>query len=513
MKALEREWREATDLKPATVWLVVALAGAAALRFWSLGHGIPSSVATDEPFVMTRVLQMMRSGDLNPHHFDYPSLIFYLHLPVACLRFLYGATRGFWSHLDQVGIDDFLLWARALTAALGVATVFVVHQIGMRWGARHALLAAALMTVMPLHVRESHYALSDVPATFFGTLALLFSLRAHEQARWPAFALAGALSGLATGTKYTLGLTLLLPLMTAWSTLTVRPSRRVAVLAILGGFIAAFLAAAPYTLLDLPGFLNGFASLVTSYERRPPSVDPGWLVYLKHLRLAFGWPGSLLAIGGFVFGVVRAVKGPGRLRWALLVVFPCAFIPSLGNTQPLFARYLLPAVPLLCVLIAAAVVSGVSLLRRFDIPRAPRTILIVGLTVAALLPPLWTSIGFARSLSRVSTTDLAYRWLVAHVPRGARVVVERGDVHLPENRYAVELVRVLTERSIERYRAEGVDYVVATSRAFGALEGPGADPAARDEYRALVAQMKEVARFRPSDQRPGPELIVLSLRE
>jgi hypothetical protein len=325
--------------------------------------------------------------------------------------------------------------------------------------------------------------------------------------------LAGALAGLATGTKYTAGLGLLLPLMAAWSTLDARPSRAVAVAAALVGFVGGFLCAAPYTLLDLPGFLNGFASLLTSYERRPPGVDPGWLIYLKHLRIAFGWPGSLLAIGGFALGVVRAVKGPGRLRWALLVVFPVVFVPALGNTQPLFGRYLLPIVPGLCVLIAAAVVSGVSLLRRFDIPRAARTVLIVGLTVAALLPPLLSSVGFVRSLSRPTTTDLAYQWLVGHLPRGALVVVERGDVRLPENRYVVQHVKILTERPIERYRADGVDYVVATSRSFGLLEAPGADPAAREAYRALLGRMQEVARFRPSDRRPGPELIVLSLRD
>ena len=44
---------------------------------------------------------------------------------------------------------------------------------------------------MPLHVRESHYVLTDVPVTFFVTLTLLLSLRAHERAtlgavRWPA---------------------------------------------------------------------------------------------------------------------------------------------------------------------------------------------------------------------------------------------------------------------------------------------------------------------------------------
>ncbi len=44
----------------------------------------------------------MRTGDFNPHFFDYPGLYFYLQLGVAVLRFLVGATLGQWTSLDQV---------------------------------------------------------------------------------------------------------------------------------------------------------------------------------------------------------------------------------------------------------------------------------------------------------------------------------------------------------------------------------------------------------------------------
>ena len=70
----EREWREATDMKPAVLWLVVVLVVAAGLRFLHLGHGIPFALGVDEPEIMTRVVRMMKTGDLNPHFFDYPGL-------------------------------------------------------------------------------------------------------------------------------------------------------------------------------------------------------------------------------------------------------------------------------------------------------------------------------------------------------------------------------------------------------------------------------------------------------
>src|SRR5262249_39560807 len=153
---------------------------------------------------------------------------------VSTLRFLVGAVGGEWGALDQARTEDFYVWARAATAALGVATVLLVFNIGMRWGARHALLAAGLLAVLPLHVRQSHYVLTDVPLTFFVTLTLLFSLRAAERGTLAAFAWAGAIAGLATATKYNGAAALLMPLLACFMTPAAKPSRLRCTLAIIG---------------------------------------------------------------------------------------------------------------------------------------------------------------------------------------------------------------------------------------------------------------------------------------
>ena len=65
---------------------------AAVLRLSHIGIGIPHNVGVDEPQIMNRVVAMMRTGDFNPHFFDWPSLTFYLNLVVSCLVFMGGAT-------------------------------------------------------------------------------------------------------------------------------------------------------------------------------------------------------------------------------------------------------------------------------------------------------------------------------------------------------------------------------------------------------------------------------------
>src|SRR5688572_5775536 len=75
---------------------------------------------------------------------------------------------------------------------------------------------------------------------------------------------------------------------------------------------------APYTVLDLPGFLNSVARLAGEYRGPTPYAEPAWLLYLKYLlRHALGWPALLLAGGGMCLGIVRLIRGPGydgRLR-------------------------------------------------------------------------------------------------------------------------------------------------------------------------------------------------------
>ena len=210
---MNKEWRESADLNPARLGLVLALLAAAMLRFWALPQGVPCCPGVDEPEVMERAVRMMKTGDFSPHFFDYPSLYMYVQAAVAVFRFVFGAMRGLWGGLAQAPTEEFYVWGRAVTAILGTATVWVVYRAGMRWGGRTALLAAVMVAVMPLHVRESHYVLTDVPATFLVMLTFLLSLRAHERSTVWSFALAGAAAGLAGATKYNGVLAVLMPLL------------------------------------------------------------------------------------------------------------------------------------------------------------------------------------------------------------------------------------------------------------------------------------------------------------
>jgi 4-amino-4-deoxy-L-arabinose transferase-like glycosyltransferase len=516
----DREWREASDLRPSRLGLVAVLGIAAVLRFWALGHGIGYSPAVDEPEILDRAVNMMKAGSLAPHFFDYPALYIYLQMFVAIVRFIAGAIGGTWGSLQQANPEAFYLWGRAVTAIFGVATVLLVFQIGMRWGARHALLGAALVAFLPVHVRQSHFILTDVPLTFFVTLTLLLSLRAHEKPAVSAFAWAGAAAGLAAATKYNGAHALVMPLIACWMTRPARGSRTSCALAAVAACGIAYLICAPYTLLDLPGFLDGFAHLANKYRTSIAPPEPAWILYLKYLRGFFGWPALLLMAWGLGLAMIRMIRGPGHVRWMLLVIFPLLYFGFVSGQRIVYGRYLLPILPALCVLTANAVVSGVSLLRRYEIPRAPRTALIAGLTIAALLPPALQAIAFDRMISRQDTVTQAYEWIRTNVPEGSSVAVETRALLLPPAAYrSTNFTRLIwnspsrSPRELADYVQEGFDYVVASGQVYGPVfDAPQNLPAEYAAYRRLFDQSHEVVRFTPSNEHPGPELRIFRIK-
>jgi hypothetical protein len=138
--------------------------------------------------------------------------------------------------------------------------------------------------------------------------------------------------------------------------------------------------------------------------------------------------------------------------------------------------------------------------------------LIVALTVAALLPPLQTSVAWVRDASRPSTKDALWLWFQGNIPPDALVVLEQYDIR-PPARYRVEHVTRLTDRTYDEYKQAGVRFLVASSGVYGeVLRDPAARPALAAAYQDLFAKGRELVKVSPSARRPGPELRVLEVR-
>lgn len=484
---------------------------AAYLRMQHLDAGIPYALGIDEPQIMERAVNMMKTGDFNPHFFDWPSLTIYLHMALACLTFLMGAMDGAWRHLDQVGPADMYANGRTLTAAFGTATIWLVYLIGSRWSRQYGLLAAALCAVIPYHVRESHYVLADVPTAFFTTLTLWLALRALERGTLWSFALSGAAAGLAASAKYNGMVALVVPLTVACllaGSLADR-ARRIAAVGAAAG--VAFLAGTPYALLDLPAFLNDYARLASIFARDRPG-EPGWAIYLRHLELALGRPALVLTTVGLIVAAWRTLAGPHRPRWATLLLFPPLYFQVMAGSYQIYGRYLMPLLPFASLLAAAGVLALTTALARTRLRGAPARLVAVILVVATLTPPLLASVDFTRRLGQQSTVALTYAWIRDHVKGGATIVVEQHALQLPGDVYTVAYTASLIERAHADYAADSVDYLVASSEGYGPALAGLLSRDAYVAYQTLFTQAEQMTMFSPSDEMPGPEIRVLRIR-
>ncbi len=501
---------------PRLAVLCILIVGAV-LRFTALGHGIPYALGIDEPEIMERAVRMMKTGELHPHFFDYPGLYIYLQFLVACIRFVAGSIAGLWANLNEAAPADFYLWARAVTAVFGTATIGLVYWVGRRISPLAGVLAAALFAVQSMHIRESHFVLTDVPMTFFVVLAWYLTLRAPDRPGLRGWLLAGMAVGAAAATKYNGGVAILLPMLAlAMSNAPWRQRVGALVTTTLAAGVT-FLVCAPYTVLALPEFLNAFAYLANMYADGPPRPEPAWLTYAKHLRINFSIPAILCAVGGLLLTARAVLTRPRASETATLLlsaVFALVYYGMVSTQRLVWGRYLLPLLPFLCVLAGTTAAwlaerASERWTSRAVMPTAALALLAVLATVPASNAVSWLAM-----VSKTSTNKLAYDWIVEHIPEGARIVTETREVLLPETRYTIGYPRMLIQHDAEFYEQERIDYLLASSLSFhNALYADPPDVVASSRYRELFRRTEHVMTFMPSADHPGPELRIYRVRQ
>jgi 4-amino-4-deoxy-L-arabinose transferase-like glycosyltransferase len=178
-----------------------------ALRAWSVSYGLPDLYHPDEPRIVERAVRFHK-GDLNPRFFNWPSL--YMYVVAGAYGLVFGASPDGVAGAFARDPAPFYLVGRLLTALFGTATLAVLYFTGrIAYGRGVAILAASLLAVDLLHVRDSHWVTTDVPLTFLVALATFHALRYWRGGRSADAWAAGLVAGLATSMKYPGGLAFL----------------------------------------------------------------------------------------------------------------------------------------------------------------------------------------------------------------------------------------------------------------------------------------------------------------
>jgi Dolichyl-phosphate-mannose-protein mannosyltransferase len=433
--------------------LAAILTGGLALRLWGIRQGLPFAYNADEhDHFVPHAVEMFRRGTLDPHYFANPPAFTYL------LHFLYALWYGSAHAVVQayaVHPGELYTLARVAAALLGTLAVWLLYLLGARlFGRAAGLLAAAVEAVAFLPVFYAHLALNDVPTLAPLTLSLLGTAGVLRKGRLRDHLLAGIGLGLACATKYTAGI-VLVPYLAA-TLLRVLDGgygerrRALAGLAVLAASAAgAFVLANPYSLLDYSSFhhqlLRQSSQSAEAQGKLGAPKSGGLLYYLWSLTWGLGWVPALAALAG----AVAIWRGAWRVAW-LLVPAPLLYLAFMGTQGRYFGRWLMPALPFLCLLAAYAAVRLLGALARAtrrDPGRAaetppqsapaspgsrrragpsPRPAIAAGALVTLLLlaQGLLYSAHAGLVLSRADTRTLTRQWMLANVGRGANVVVE-----------------------------------------------------------------------------------------
>lgn len=357
--------------------------GALALHAIGIGWGLPTathqySYHPDEIFVIQPALGMLQ-GDWNPHFFNYGTLYLYLVGIASWLAALIGLSPA-----QSTDLSLLYILGRMVTALMGAGTVALLYIICRPLaGRRFAIIAALILLFTPLHLVNSHFATVDVPSTFFLMLGALACVRIITSGKPVWYIAAGAAMGLATATKYTLAIGILM-VIGAYLLRSRQSTRQHAwLLAALIAFPLFFLVGNPYALDGLhlrQEFLSGPNSVGFEMQHMRETrtaafiaTGSGWSYHaLRGLPAALGIPLYLLVLVGIGLTVVGRRAPAPAVKTATLFLFAAwslFFFLMIGAASERFIRYLVPLMPF-CAIFAALVVEKV-LTCRAESPTPP----------------------------------------------------------------------------------------------------------------------------------------------
>ncbi|HSX39334.1 MAG TPA: glycosyltransferase family 39 protein [Candidatus Saccharimonadales bacterium] len=440
--------------KPLILIFLLALV----LREVGINHDLPFVFHPDEPSIIRTALGMR--FDLNPHHFDWPHLYFYInyfmYIVFARVRNLFEVL-GFKSALGILWNDGqiFYLLTRALSALLGALTVFFIYLTGKEiFNKKVGLVSALVFALIPFHVLDSHNALIDVPMVFFLSISLYFCAKIYNSADSKNYLLAGIFAGFASSTKYNGGLVVISIVLAHFlRRINLKQSlfdKKGIFLLFTAGilFLVAFFAGSPYALFDYKTFLrtdgpNGAFWQFTNVGK------VSFIIHLKQFYISisdklvgdFGYTFFYLFLIGSILTFLRIIKGDfGKLLFLLIPAW--FFIFYISGFEKYRSHYFIIAFPYIAILGSYYLV----LLNEFLSKRYTRSATLIFLM--ALAVPLIMSLLVDYAYLHDDTRSTLYKWLQLHATPADKLFYTNSDLGLVMQKFRKQSDKLINYDSL-----------------------------------------------------------------
>ena len=165
---------------------------AIAIRVYGNWWDYPHAYHPDEWHSVEGAVHFITERTIRTDFFIYPTAYMYIlsvvYGIVGGVGKIAGVLAGYGGTLSgyyEAMPADFYIIGRTVTALLGGATVWVTWLIGRAlFSARLGLVGALFLAFAYSHCVHSHYATTDVAATFFAMLSFYFSVRISQGTGW-----------------------------------------------------------------------------------------------------------------------------------------------------------------------------------------------------------------------------------------------------------------------------------------------------------------------------------------
>lgn len=374
----------------------------------------------DEPTILTWIGESESDGVVR--HFGYASGFFRMYQPVRRIAVALQQVENDWSawcghpvrsektDMDTIGgVRRFNIWCGVLAVPLVFGLAFRISRSRLA-----ALFAAFLMAMAQPLVEHAHYAETDTALMLALSLALFCWANFMERPRLGLLLLAGAATGLAIGTKYTVLTLLTIPLIgLAYGFDRRAPGQSLRRLA--GWLVALLLAVAAGYVWSNPGVLewHSFRAGLQEGARRTFSErigllgdlrDTWWAAPMANIweglaaakQMGLAWP--LLLIPGAILAGTKAYRRHAPLTLLFPIVYLVYFVFVAPWTRTQEFMVLMPLLATLAALPLAAVLT--SRPQNRSVARTGFALLVAACT-------LWAVAGTSKNAAR---TGAIFQW-------------------------------------------------------------------------------------------------------
>jgi 4-amino-4-deoxy-L-arabinose transferase-like glycosyltransferase len=418
------------NIKKVNSVLLIIIIIAVVVRYWGIDFGLPNTRCRPDESTVVDVAFKFGSGDLNPHLFKYPTFYMYILFCFYACYFLFGIINGRYSSISDLLVEfgfhptNFYLIDRCFSAFLGTATVFITYKIAKQlFNKKTGIISALFLSLAYLHVRDSHFGVTDVPMTFLIMCSLLFIIKSYEDKTLKSFVIAGIFAGLATSTKYA-GILLIVPIsIVNFFNILDRKDKKIRLF--LDKQLLLFMTALVFTFfLGTPFALFDFTKFISDFLLEMKHLNLGWGIILRRgwwhhlsfsLRFGLGWTLFFASLAGILILIKKDLR-----KTIILCSFPLVYYALSGKGYTVFLRYIIPVIPFLCITGAVFTVDVSNKIAGYFRSNLKNVITYL-IMILIIMPSIYNIINFNRLLAKKDNRLIAKEWIDENIQGGSSI--------------------------------------------------------------------------------------------